>query len=292
MSKILQKLDTIGLLLLIATAVRYSVNNIWDIWTTVLAVLGGIAVALGLFANYKQIMTTLGKRSTKYFTNYVVSVVLVLALVAGLNFLGQRHSKRFDMTASGRYTLAPQTTQIVSKLKNDVDIKVFFPGGEYAPMKDLLAQYRAASRHVRFEFIDPDKRPEVAKQYGVTEYRTFQNPFTGASLKTGTIVISYSGRQEKIEKRDQEIREEDLTNAIIKVERTETKAVYFVEGHGEKSLADTERGGYSGVKAGLEKEGFKVGGINLASETKVPMDAKVLVIAGPKPSPFPRSLRS
>jgi ABC-type uncharacterized transport system involved in gliding motility auxiliary subunit len=290
MSKLLQKLDTVGLLLLIAAVLYYSVNNIWDKWALSLAILGGVSIVVGLIANYKQIMLTLGKRSTKYFTNYVVSVALVLGLVAGLNFVGQRHSKRFDLTSIGRFTLAPQTNQILSKLGNDVDIKVFFPGGDYPPMKELLTQFRSASRHVRYEFVDPDKHPEVAKQYGVTEYRTFSNPFTGSSLKTGTVLVFYSGRQEKIEKRDQEIREEDLTNAIIKVERTQTKTVYFVQGHGEKDLADTERGGYSGVKGGLEKEGFKVASLNLAAEAKVPDDARVLVLAGPKSEPFPKEL--
>ncbi len=102
----------------------------------------------------------------------------------------------------------------------------------------------------------------------VTEYRTFQNPFTGSSLKIGTVVDTYGGKQEKIEKRDQEIREEDLTNAIIKVGRTEAKTVYFVQGHGEKDLEDTERGGYSGVKKGLEREGYKVAVLNLAGEAQ------------------------
>lgn len=290
MGKILQKLDTVGLLLLIAAALYYSVNDIWDKWSITLAILGGVSIVVGLIANYKQIMMTLGKRSTKYFSNYVISVVLVLGLVVGLNFLGQRHVKRWDLTSIGRFTLAPQTLQILGKLDQDLDVKVFFPGGDYPPMKDLLNQYKAASRHVRFEFIDPDKRPEVAKQYGVTEYKTFQNPFTGSTLKTGTILISYKGKQEKIEKRDQEIREEDLTNAIIKVGRTVTKTVYFVQGHGEKDLEDKERGGFAGVKQGLEKEGYKVSPLNLAGESKVPDDASVLVLAGPKSEPFPKEL--
>jgi ABC-type uncharacterized transport system involved in gliding motility auxiliary subunit len=288
MGKLLQKLDTIGLLLLIAAAIYFAVNNVWDKWAIGLALLGGVSVVAGLVANYKQIMQTLGKRSTKYFSNYVVSVVLVLALVAGLNFFGQRHSKRFDLTSIGRFTLAPQTTQILGKLNQDLDIKVFFPGGDYPPMKELLTSYRGVNRHVRFEFIDPDKRPEVAKQFGVTEYRTFQNPFTGSTLKTGTVLISYNGKQEKIEKRDQEIKEEDLTNAIIKVGRKESKTVYFVQGHGEKDLEDNERGGYAGVKKGLEKEGYKVLPLNLAGEAKVPDEAKVLVLAGPKAEPFPK----
>ena len=88
-------------------------------------------------------------------------------------------------------------------------------------------------------------------------YGTFSNPFTGSSLKFGTVVILYGRRKEKIEKRSEEVREEDLTNAIIKVQRTEAKKIYFVQGHGEKDPADTERGGYSAAKKALEEPGLQ-----------------------------------
>ena len=61
------------------------------------------------------------------------------------------------------YTLAPQTSQMLGKLNKDIDIKAFFPGGEYPPLKELLTEYRTSNRHVRFEFIDPDKHPDLAK---------------------------------------------------------------------------------------------------------------------------------
>ncbi len=245
MNRYLQKLDTLGLLLLVAAAIYYSVTNLWNRWTIGLAVAGAVLIVVGIVANYRQILKTLGRRSTKYATNYIVSVVLVIAIVAALNYLGQRHTKRFDLTAAGRFTLAPQTLQILDKLNQDLDIKAFFPGGDYAPLKELLIGYRTRNHHVRYEFIDPDKQPDVAKQYDVTVYGTFSNPFTGSQMKSGTVVLLYGGRKEKIEKRSEEVREEDLTNAIIKVQRSEAKKVYLVQGHGEKDPADTERGGYS-----------------------------------------------
>ena len=290
MSKYLQKLDTVGWPLLVAAALYYSVTSVWDKWAIGMALVGGIAIVTGLVANYKHIMQTLGKRSTKYLTNYVVSVLLVLALVVGLNFFGQRHSRRFDLTGVGRFTLAPQTTQILGKLNKELQIKAFFPGGTYPPLKELMTEFRGASHNVRFEFIDPDKNPEVAKQYAVTEYGTFTNPFTGSSMKSGTVVLLYEGRQEKIEKKSEEVKEEDLTNALIKIQRTETKTVYFVQGHGEKDPNDTEKGGFGDAKKGLEKEGLKVATVNLASEANVPADAKVIVLAGPKTEPFPKEL--
>jgi len=291
MNRYLQKLDTLGLLLLVAAALYYSVANVWDRWAIGLAVAGGVLAVAGTVANYKQIMATLGKRSTKYATNYVVSVILVVGLVSGLNFIGRRHVKRFDLTAIGRYTLAPQTTQLLEKLDAKMEIKAFFPGGSYVPLEELLTEYRTRSRQVSYQFIDPDKQPDLAKQYDVSVYGTFSNPFTGSQLKFGTVVLLHEGRQEKIEKRSEEVREEDLTNAIIKIQRTESKTVYFVQGHGEKEPGDTERQGYSAAKKGLEDQSFKVETVNLAREGKVPLDAKVIILAGPTTEPFSQELQ-
>ncbi len=292
MNKYLQKLDTLGLLLLVAAAIYYSVTNVWDKWALGLAIAGGVLVIAGIAANYRQILHTLGKRSTKYAGNYVISVILVIALVSGLNYIGQRHPKRFDLTAVGRYTLAPQTIQVLDKLGRDLDFKAFFPGGDYAPLKELLLEFRTTNpRYVHFEFIDPDKQPDVAKQYDVTTYGTFQNPFTGSQLKYGTVIVQYGDRREKVEKRSEEVREEDLTNAVIKVQRSEAKKVYFIQGHGEKDPSDTERTGYSAAKKALEEQGYKVDTLNLASEGKVPPDAKVLIEAGPTKEPFPQELQ-
>jgi ABC-type uncharacterized transport system involved in gliding motility auxiliary subunit len=291
MKKYLQKLDTLGLLLLVIAVIWYSVTNLWGKWNLGLAIAGGALVIVGVAANYRQILASLGKRSTKYASNYVISLILVIGLVSALNYLGQRHTKRFDMTGSGQYTLAPQTTQVLGKLMRDVDIKAFFPGGDYAPLEELLVEYRAASPHVRYEFIDPDRQPDVAKQYDVSAYGTFQNPFTGSQLKYGTVIVSYDDRMEKIEKRSEEVQEEDLTNAIIKVGRAEAKKVYFVQGHGEKDPSDTDRAGFSAAKSALENQGYKVETVNLASEGKVPADAKVLILAGPATDPFPAEIR-
>jgi ABC-type uncharacterized transport system involved in gliding motility auxiliary subunit len=291
MKKYLQKLDTLGLVLLVAAVIWYSVSNVWGKWNLGLAIAGGALVIIGIAANYRQILASLGKRSTKYAGNYVVSLILVIAIVSGLNYIGQRHTKRFDTTGSGRYTLATQTTQVLKKLGSDVYIKAFFPGGDYEPLRELLIEFRTVSRHIRYEFIDPDKQPDVAKQHDVTAYGVFQNPFTGSQLKFGTLIITHGDRKEKIEKRSEEVQEQDLTNAIIKLGRSEAKKIYFVQGHGEKDPADSDRTGYSEAKRVMESQGYTVGTINLASEGKVPADAKVLILAGPTTEPFPQEMQ-
>ncbi|MBN2243808.1 MAG: GldG family protein [Acidobacteria bacterium] len=286
MRKLLQNLNTIGLLLVAAAVLWNFVTNIWGVWNIALAIAGGICIITGLAFNYRQILASLGKRSTKYAGNYVISLILVVAIVSGLNFVGQKHSKRFDLTAEGQFTLAPQTAKVLKGLDRDVDIKAFFSGGEYGPLKQLLTEYRTLSPRIRYEFIDPDRQPDIARQYEVEVYGAFQNPLTGSQLKFGTVVISAGDRSEKIEKRSEEVMEQDLTNAIIKTLRTETPKIYFVRGHGEKDPEDTGQRGYSDAQKAMQDQGYVVESVNLVEAGGVPEDAKALILAGPEKEPF------
>ncbi len=288
MKRHLQKLSDLGLILLVGAVIHYSIADLWNAWNLGLAIAGGTLLLAGIVINRRRILQSLGRRSTKYATNYIISVALVLGLAAAFNFIGQRHPKRFDLTAGGHYTLAPQTIQILDRLDRDVEIKAFYPDGDDVTLRELLVQFRTLSSHIEYEFIDPDRYPDVARQHDVTVYGTFANPFTGTELKSGTTVVRQGDLREKIEKRSDVIREEDLTNALIKVQRAEKKRVYFVAGHGEKEIDNSDRGGYSEVQKALENQGFATASVNLAGEGKVPEDGQVLVIAGATIEPFPQ----
>jgi ABC-type uncharacterized transport system involved in gliding motility auxiliary subunit len=277
MKKYLQKLDTLGLLLLVVAVMLHWVSNTWEKWNLAVLIAGGVFVIIGVVANYRQILTSFGKRSTKYAGNYALSLVLVIALVMGLNYIGQRHVKRWDTTGSGQYSLASQTTQVLGKLKKDLHIRAFVKRGDNAPLKELLKEYKTVSSLVHYELIDPDRQPDLANKYDVKMY--------------GTVVVSQGDRSEKIESRSEEIQEQDLTNAIIKVGRSEVKKIYFIEGHDEKDPSSEEKTGYALVKKALEEQGYKVGTVNLANEGKVPSDAKVLIEAGPRNEPLPQELQ-
>ena len=76
------------------------------------------------------------------------------------------------------------------------------------------------------------------------------------------------GKTERIEKQSEALREEDITNALMKLVKGEKKTIYFVQGHGEKNIDDSERNGYSTRKAGLEKENYVVKTVNLVRKAK------------------------
>ena len=87
-----------------------------------------------------------------------------------------------------------------------------------------------------------------------------------------------NNKQEKLFR----LEEAALTNAILKVTRDVKKVVYFVTGHGEPELTDSGRTGYSMAKQALEEQNYVVHDLVLARQQKVPDDAAVVIVAGPR----------
>ena len=92
------------------------------------------------------------------------------------------------------------------------------------------------------------------------------------------MVVEGNGKKEKIFR----VEEAALTNAILKVTRTTKKVVYFVTGHGEPALTDSDRNGYSVTKQALEDQNYTVQELVLARQSQVPDDAAAVIVAGPR----------
>ena len=135
--------------------------------------------------------------------------------------------------------------------------------------RNRLDEYVYNSRQVSVEYIDPDMRPVVAREFDVQSY--------------GTVVVDYMGRRERVTSDA----EQDLTNALIKAMSTTERKVYFLQGHGEKEPNDTERDGYSAVSGVLRQDNYMVERLVLAQQNDVPADATVVLIAGPTTDVLP-----
>src|SRR5262249_49344683 len=151
-------------------------------------------------------------------------------------------------------------------------ILVFAQEPEFLTWQDRLKEYQYASKNITIQYIDPDKKPAVARQNQVQQY--------------GTVVFNFKGRTEHVTSNS----EQDLTNGIIKVVSGQQKKVYFTQGHGEKDTTSSERDGYNAISTALGRENYTVDKVVLAQTGAVPDDASVVVIAGPKTDFFPNEI--
>jgi ABC-type uncharacterized transport system involved in gliding motility auxiliary subunit len=205
-------------------------------------------------------------RTLKYGSHASLFTVIVLAVVYLLYGLAVQHNRRFDVTQAKRFTLAEQSVKLLQRACVSYQGVIVAQAGERdrEVFTDLVKQYTQYTDKLSYEVIDPDRQPALAKQYDITAYNT--------------VVVEGNGKKEKISR----VEETALTNAILKVTRNTTKVAYFVTGHGEPALTDSDRTGYSVAKQGLEEQNYTVQELVLARQPQVPDDAAVVIVAGPR----------
>src|SRR3954463_6842194 len=95
-------------------------------------------------------------------------IVVILAVLAAVNYLGDRYSKAYDSTSNKQFSLSDQTVKLVSGLKNEVKVTYLDDQTRFPQARDLLDRYAALSPKLKVAFIDPVKKPQQAKQVGYT----------------------------------------------------------------------------------------------------------------------------
>jgi ABC-type uncharacterized transport system involved in gliding motility auxiliary subunit len=288
----LKKADILGLAVIAGALIAYSVRSVWSVWQWVAVIVGAVLIVASLAVKADEIRAGLGRRSARFGINSAVSIFFLIGILGFVNYLGAQHVKRVDTTSEKIYSLSDESAKVAQQLNQDLRIKAFYPGGQDPETRELLDLFKTKNSKISYEFIDPDKQPQVAQQYQVTQYGELQNPMTGESTRFGTLILELGGKTERIEKQSEKVHEEDITNSLLKLVKGEKKTIYFTTGHGEKTIDDGDKSGFTNAKAGLEKENYVLKTVNLAEQGKVPDDASVVIMAGPKTEPFPNEMDS
>jgi ABC-type uncharacterized transport system involved in gliding motility auxiliary subunit len=270
--RILGLLGWLGVVLVLAAVVlRFQGYKAeWQHWSQPLALAGLVVTAIFALSQWRDIGRSFQGRNVRYGSIAAGSVVVFLAILVAINWISNREHKRWDLTANKQFSLSDQTRKIVTSLQKPLVMKAFYEGGAPGPtnlqsMRDQLSEYQYASKQVTVDYIDAVKDPIQAKNNQVQSY--------------GTVVLQYDGRTERTTQAD----EQSIANALKKVIEGQAKKIYFVQGHGEHDPADSDRRtGYSGIAEALKSDNFEVAPLPLAQQGKVPDDATVVVVAGPK----------
>lgn len=266
----------------IAVALIFLALISWRIWPyrktvpLILALLGIISLGTYFVINISLLKQSFKRKSFLYSSNLFLIIVLVLGILVIVNYFLANHHYRFDFTQAKLHSLSDQSVQVLKNLKADVKTTSFFREDNFSrsAMEHLLEIYGYHSKHIKYEFIDPDKNPGMVKHYDISE--------------DGTTVFESKGKESRITSTS----EEDITNSLIKVSREKKKIIYFLEGHGEASIEETGELGYSQAKTELEKLGYEVKSLTLALSENFPEDCSLLVIPGPDKDLLPNELRT
>jgi ABC-type uncharacterized transport system involved in gliding motility auxiliary subunit len=217
-----------------------------------------------------------GKAKTSFIGAREKKVGLIFAMIiASIGFLAISHyaansiTARWDVTASQQHTLTKNTIEFISTLKEKVELTAFYVDLPPKYLQDLFKEYeRLSAGLISTQIIDPIENISFAAKFG--------NVVSGAERKV--IVQSINGRKD-VDFSDDALTEEKLTNAIARAS-SPPRQVYFLTGHGEYSLANTDNVGLSTFKQLLADNNIKSKPLMLGITQSIPADCDVLVIAG------------
>jgi ABC-type uncharacterized transport system involved in gliding motility auxiliary subunit len=258
----------LGLIALLFGAFAYVVAAGFRPYIFINLIAGVFLIIMWISAGWSEVGAFVGQRSTQYGANAIIYSAVFVAILIAVNYLSNQHHRRLDMSEQHVYSLSSQSVQVVKNLKKPLRLYGFFQGGENPTALELYEEYAYTSPNVTFQMVDPDRNPELAERYKVSALGTTHLQFGGDDSGEGTNI--------------QEVTEEALTNAIIRVSKATRKTVYFLDGEGEGNPDDaTEQNGYGTIKTALEGEGFDVKKLVLATQAAVPDDCTILAVAGP-----------
>lgn len=237
----------------------------------------GAAVFMSLDSLRERVRSGGGRRAGKYGTSAIVGALLGIVILGLLGFLSTRYHTRFDVSEAGVHTLAPQTTELLESLEEDVQITAFFNESESPPIAGLLDRYSFASERVKLRYVDPNSEPGLVDALGLTT----------EELATGVVRFTMSsGESTSLS----EFSEPDITNALVKLVKSTGKKVYFLVGHNERGITPLpgEEGTFAAgpesfgrAADALVNETYAVEPLLLASAEDVPADASAVIVAGP-----------
>jgi ABC-type uncharacterized transport system involved in gliding motility auxiliary subunit len=234
-----------------------------------------IGLAFYALLDPNQVRVAITGRQARYGSNAFVRLVAFIGIVIVVNLLAYKLANLYpdktkvDLTEGQQNTLASETVDTLAKLPEPVKAWGFFSSqasGAQQNADALLRRYAENSKgQFTYEFLDPDANPQAVKNANIP---------VG---KDGVISLQMGTKRELVEV----VSEQNMTSGLVRLLSDEQRTVYFLTGHGEFNPEDSGEKSYSMVKDSLTNKNYIVKILNLRTDTAIPEDAKVIIIAGP-----------
>lgn len=205
----------------------------------------------------------------------IASTLLFLAVIGTLAWLSTRYEHQSDWTASGRNTLTEDSRKLLAELDEPVRITAFVRDNNplRKSIEELVARYQRVKPDIRLEYVNPDTDPEQVRELGIGF--------------DGELLLRYQGRSEKV----QQLNEQQLSNALLRLAGQGERWILFLAGHGERDPLGTANHDLGQFGQELRRMGLQVQSLNLTQHPSIPDNARLLVIASPQVDYLPGEVR-
>ena len=256
-------------------------------WNSMLWLPLGLAIVCFAFAvlrDWRMFLEFFSLRTTKHGMNMGALIMSMIVFLIAVNFLAVSKDKKWDWTSEGINSLSEQSLKVVENLQTDTDLVLLYRIGENdettrRQVTEVANYYSSASKKFHLKVYNALERPDLSQKYGYTS-----GPY-GLYLTQSTSPDGKGERHVKVELPT----EEEVTRALLRFSRDKKKFVYFVSGHGEHDITLSGPESVSQFKHDLEVF-YEVRSLELSKSPKVPMDADVVIVAGPRQAYLPAEI--
>ncbi len=231
---------------------------------------GYINISIGVFLigliaviSLSSVLAAFFSRTGRYGVNSTIMLAAFTGVIVVVSIFSFENNKRVDLTATNQFTLAQRTTDVLDNLEDPVQVTAFFKETEDDNLEAMVRRVTVeetfrdfkSTRPSKFfyEFKDPDLEPDVVRKY-------FGEVPTGFVSETIVVEGTGSGLTRNIEPTDRSNSrlEQELVTSLMVVGGQQRKTVYFLGGHGERSVDASGSDGYSRLKQWLEADNYDV----------------------------------
>ena len=162
-------------------------------------------------------MKTNRKLRLQLFMQNSVFVLLFLALIFLLGYLSHEYHVAQDITQSSRNTLTEGSVNVLKQMKGPVEVTVFVSKDEAyrKTINDFISRYQRSKPDIKITWVNPAEEPKLAQDAGIKA--------------EGELVVDFNKRTEHL---TPPYVEQDMTNLLVRLSRTNQRAVMYLDGHG------------------------------------------------------------
>ncbi len=243
---------------------------------------GVINVGIGVFLigligliSLSSVFSAFISRTGRYGVNSTIMVAAFTGIIVVVSIISFENNSRVDLTATNQFSLAQRTQDVLENLEDPVQVTAFFQEDTGQNLEAMVRRITVeetfrdfkSKRPSKFfyEFKDPDLEPDIVRKYfGQIPIAFISETIVVEGLESGVV------RNIEPTDRSNSRLEQELVTSILVVGGQERKTVYFLAGHGERSVDQSTADGYSQVREWLEAENYEVRTLRWpASEDKV-----------------------
>jgi ABC-2 type transport system permease protein len=197
---------------------------------------------------------------------YIIQIILLLFIIALINFIGSIWYLRIDLTEENRHSLSDTSIEILENLDDIMYVKVYLDADEMSAdmlklqrkVREMLNDFRRYSPEIEYEFINPFEEKDREIQYKIfqqleekglvpTNVQQGGPGSTSQQLVFPGAILSYKGKEypvnflenagvdgtvKKINKSIGRM-EQKFVQGMMRLVNAKVKKIAFIEGHGE-----------------------------------------------------------